>query len=156
MSVWPAWEVREAGNVTSWFAIRLDLPDGGQVDVLAVVAGSGVSIEEVHAQPPLSFDDLVALADWIEEPLLEACGLDSADRSCEPLGAPPRSPRPAWPPGVEGWRRVAEEYLVAQGDGVDPVYAVMCATGRSRRRSLKLIAGARDAGFLTPRHARNR
>lgn len=155
MSVRPAWEVREHGSVTSWFAVRLDLPDGGRVDVLAVVVGSGVSIEEVRAQPPLSLDDLAALADWIEEPLLEACGLDSGP-SCEPMGAPPGRPRPAWPPGVEGWRRVAEEYLTAQGDGVDPVYAVMCATGRSRRRSLKLIAGARDAGFLTPRHARGR
>ena len=28
----------------------------------------------------------------------------------------------------------------------------MNATGRNRRRSLRLIAGARDEGFLTPRH----
>ncbi|MDR3082213.1 MAG: DUF6214 family protein, partial [Streptomyces sp.] len=32
--------------------------------------------------------------------------------------------------------------------------AVMSATGYSRRRSLKLIGAARDAGFLTPRHIR--
>ncbi|MFF3906720.1 DUF6214 family protein [Streptomyces sp. NPDC001848] len=154
MAVWPAWEVRERGSVTSWYAVRLDLPDGGRVDVLAVVAGGGVSIEEVRAQPPLSLGDLTALADWIEEPLLEACGVDSGSPH-EPLGAPADRPRPAWPRGVEGWRLVAEEYRAAQGEGVDPVYAVMCATGRSRRRSLKLIAGARDAGFLTPRHIRS-
>ncbi|MEU5778930.1 DUF6214 family protein, partial [Streptomyces venezuelae] len=40
------------------------------------------------------------------------------------------------------------------GEGRDPVLAVMCATGRSRRKSLRLIAGARDAGLLTPRHHR--
>jgi hypothetical protein len=153
VSVWPAWEVREHGNVTSWFAVRLDLPDGGRVDVLAVVAGSALSIEEVRAQPPLSLDDLAALVDWIEEPLLEACGVESGP-PYEPLRAPTDHPPAAWPRGPEECRRVAEEYLAAQGDGVDPVYAVMCATGRSRRRSLKLIAGARDAGLLTPRHAR--
>jgi hypothetical protein len=153
VSVWPAWEVREHGSVTSWYAVRLDLPDGGRVDVLAVVAGSGVAIEEVRAQPPLSLDDLAALVDWIEGPLLEACGVES-EPPCEPAGPPAGHARPALPRGLEGWRLVAEEYLAAQGKGVDPVYAVMCATGRSRRRSLKLIAGARDAGFLTPRHAR--
>jgi hypothetical protein len=55
---------------------------------------------------------------------------------------------------MEGRRLVAEEYLAARDKGIDPVLAVMCATGHSRRRSLRLIAGARDAGFLTPRHAR--
>ncbi|GHK01930.1 hypothetical protein SY2F82_37270 [Streptomyces sp. Y2F8-2] len=153
VAVWPAWEVRERGSVTSWYAVRLDLPDGGRVDVLAVVAGGGVSIEEVRAQPPLSLGDLAALVDWIEDPLLEACGADSGS-PYEPLGVPADGHRPAWPRGAEGWRLVAEEYRAAQTEGVDPVYAVMCATGRSRRRSLKLIAGARDAGFLTPGHAR--
>ncbi|MER6785188.1 DUF6214 family protein [Streptomyces sp. NPDC000658] len=62
--------------------------------------------------------------------------------------------RPAWPRGIEGRRLVAQEYRAAQEDGVDPVLAVMCATGHSRRRSLRLIAQARDAGYLTPRHAR--
>lgn len=154
MTVRLAWEVREHESAMSWYAVRLDLPDGGRVDVLAVAAGGGVSIEEVRAQPPLSLGDLTALADWIEEPLLEACGVDSGP-PYEPLGAPTGRPRPAWPRGIEGWRLVAEEYRAAQGEGLDPVYAVMCATGRSRRRSLKLIAEARDAGFLTPRHARH-
>lgn len=48
----------------------------------------------------------------------------------------------------------AQEYRAAQADGRDPVLAVMRATGRSRRRSLKLIAAARDAGTLPPRHNR--
>ncbi|MEV5874659.1 DUF6214 family protein [Streptomyces sp. NPDC052101] len=72
------------------------------------------------------------------------------------LGAGPRRARAGWPRGVEGRRLVAREYRAAQQGGVDPVLAVMSATGRSRRRSLRLIAQARDAGFLTPRHARRR
>ncbi|MGW0919524.1 DUF6214 family protein [Streptomyces sp. NPDC002755] len=70
----------------------------------------------------------------------------------EPLG--PRRARPAWPRGLEGRWLVAQEYRAAQGEGEDPVLAVMRATGRSRRRSLRLIAQARDAEYLTPRHAR--
>jgi hypothetical protein len=65
-----------------------------------------------------------------------------------------RRARPAWPRGAEGRRLVAQEYRAAQEKGTDPVLAVMCATGRSRRRSLRLIAQARDAGLLTARHAR--
>ncbi|MEU8994380.1 DUF6214 family protein [Streptomyces caniferus] len=50
-------------------------------------------------------------------------------------------------------RRVAADaYRQAQQEGRDPVQAVMLATGRNRRRSLRLIAGARDEGLLTPRH----
>ncbi|WP_405911255.1 MULTISPECIES: DUF6214 family protein [unclassified Streptomyces] len=156
MSVWPAWEVREHAGVTSWFNVRLAFADGAQVDVLAVVSEGDVSIEDVRAQPPLSLGDLDLLAEWIEEPLFEACGARTApshEPSCEE--GPSRRARAAWPRGIEGRRLVAEEYLAAQGEGRDPVLAVMGATGHSRRRSLKLIAGARDAGFLTPRHARH-
>ncbi|WP_044365817.1 DUF6214 family protein [Streptomyces natalensis] len=46
----------------------------------------------------------------------------------------------------------ADVYRAAQQNGQDPVLAVMHATGRNRRRSLRLIAGARDEGFLSPRH----
>ncbi|MFE9096829.1 DUF6214 family protein [Streptomyces sp. NPDC007264] len=180
--MWPAWEVQERGNHTTWFAVRLDFPDGGGIDVLAVVGGGCVGIEEVRAQPPLSLDDLAALADWIERPLLEACGAEPApcesapceSALCEPAScesascesaayeSSPREPPgdaagrscPVPPSAVEGWRLVAEKYLAAQGKGADPVLAVMAATGHSRRRSLKLIGGARDAGLLTPRHAR--
>ncbi|MGW2425488.1 DUF6214 family protein [Streptomyces sp. NPDC001709] len=70
------------------------------------------------------------------------------------LCAAPRRARPVWPRGIEGRRLVAQEYRTAQQEGADPVLAVMRATGHSRRRSLRLIAQARDAGLLTPRHAR--
>ncbi|MFC3571888.1 DUF6214 family protein [Streptomyces yaanensis] len=152
MSVWPAWEVQDHESAVSWFGVRLDFPDGGQVDVLAVVAAGCVAIEEVRAQPPLSLDDLAALADWIEEPLLEACGA-APEPSHEPAPAPAPRADPDWPGGLEGWRLVAQEYLAAQRQGIDPVSAVMRMTGCSRRTSLKLIGGARDIGLLTPRHA---
>lgn len=161
VSVSPAWEVREREGVTSWFDVRLAFADGARVDLLAVVSQGDVSIEDVRAQPPLSLDDLDLLAEWIEEPLAEACGVriasscgegPSREASCE--DGPSRRARPAFPRGVEGRRLIAEEYLAAQGEGRDPVLAVMGATGHSRRRSLKLIAGARESGFLTPRHVR--
>ncbi|MDQ1043289.1 DUF6214 family protein [Streptomyces sp. V4I2] len=151
MSVWPAWEVREGGNATSWFDVRLEFGDGARVDVLAVVAEGCVSLEDVRAQPALSLDDLAVLADWIEGPLAEASGLGPEPG---PEVAGPRRARPAWPRGIEGRWLVAQEYRAAQEEGVDPVLAVMCATGHSRRKSLRLIAQARDAGYLTPRHAR--
>ncbi|POX59507.1 hypothetical protein C3492_32405 [Streptomyces sp. Ru62] len=65
-----------------------------------------------------------------------------------------RRARPPWPRGTEGRRLVAREYRAAQDEGADPVLAVMNATGRGRRRALRLIAQARDAGLLAPRHAR--
>ncbi|OIJ96021.1 DUF6214 family protein [Streptomyces colonosanans] len=153
MSVWPAWEVQERESTTSWFTVRLDLPNGALVDVLAVAAGGCVAIEEVRAEPPLSLDDLAALADRIEEPLLEACGFRSGP-SRESAGESEPPARPDMPRGIEEWRLVAEEYRAAQERGADPVLAVMCATGYSRRRSLKLIGSARDAGLLAPRHVR--
>ncbi|MFM9591902.1 DUF6214 family protein [Streptomyces scabiei] len=157
MSVRPAWEVQEHDGATAWFTARLAFPDGAAVEVLAVVCEGGLSLEDVRAQPPLSLEDLTELADWIEGPLFEACGtppvyLDE-ERPEAPYG-PGRRARPAWPRGVEGRRLVAEEYLTAQRSGHDPVVAVMCATGHSRRKSLRLIAGARDEGLLGPRHAR--
>ncbi|KQX64178.1 MULTISPECIES: DUF6214 family protein [unclassified Streptomyces] len=197
MSVWPAWEVQEAGGATSWFHVRLGFVDGARVELLAVVCGGRVSVEDVRAQPPLSLVDLTVLADWIEGPLFERCdeggaleaadgqgGGDAADMLNPPSMAEmadmadvdggfdaedarepavagdageafaPRRARPAWPRGVEGRWLVAQEYRAAQEEGADPVLAVMCATGHSRRRSLRLIAQARDAGYLSPRHAR--
>ncbi|MGQ4437663.1 MULTISPECIES: DUF6214 family protein [unclassified Streptomyces] len=153
MSVWPAWEVQEHDGATSWFHVRLAFPDGARVDALAVVCEQNVSVEDVRAQPALSLDDLTMLADWIEAPLFEACGLEpEGEAGEEPGGA--RRARPAWPRGIEGRWLIAQEYRAAQEEGADPVLAVMCATGHSRRRSLRLISQARDAGFLTPRHAR--
>jgi hypothetical protein len=153
VSVWPAWEVREGERATSWFHVRLAFMDGARVDALAVVADGCVSVEDVRAQPALSLEDLAVLADWIEVPLSEACGLEPGPYGAgESAGS--RRARPVWPRGIEGRWLVAQEYRAAQEEGVDPVLAVMCATGHSRRKSLRLIAQARDAGFLTPRHAR--
>ncbi|MFF4703226.1 DUF6214 family protein [Streptomyces sp. NPDC001288] len=182
MSVTPAWEVQEHTGATSWFQVSLAFGDGARVDALAVVAGGLVSIEDVKARPALSLADLTALADWIEEPLFRACGLESyaddpedhpeddpggdpegraegvAEGACAAQdaddGSGVRRARPAWPRGIEGRWLVAQKYRAAQEEGADPVLAVMSATGHSRRRSLRLIAQARDAGFLTPRHAR--
>ncbi|MFG3118290.1 DUF6214 family protein [Streptomyces sp. NPDC048197] len=53
---------------------------------------------------------------------------------------------------AERRKLAADAYRQAQREGRDPVLAVMLATGRNRRRSLRLIAGARDEGLLTPRH----
>lgn len=154
MSVWPAWEVQESEGATSWFYVRLAFTDGARVDALAVVAEGQVSLEDVRAQPALCLDDLAVLADWIEGPLFEACGLAPVPDEDEGEPAGSSRARPAWPRGVEGRLLVAQEYRAAQEDGVDPVLAVMCATGHSRRKSLRMIAQARDAGYLTPRHAR--
>ena len=106
----------------------------------------------MRAQPALSLDDLAALADWIEE--LGRRGVRYRARYATAAGARARRARPAWPRGAEGRLLVAREYRAAQGDGADPVLAVMGATGHSRRKSLRLIGQARDAGLLSPRHAR--
>jgi hypothetical protein len=154
VSVWPAWEVQENAGVTSWFTVRLAFTDGARVDALAVVCEGRAALEDVRAQPALSLDDLAELADWIEEPLFEACRRvpDPATECAASAGS--RRARPTWPRGIEGRWLLAQEYRAAQGEGVDPVLAVMRATGHSRRKSLRLISQARDSGFLTPRHAR--
>ncbi|MCD9879906.1 DUF6214 family protein [Streptomyces guryensis] len=154
MSVWPAWEVREDERATSWFTVRLAFTDGARIDALAVVCEGCASLEEVRSQPALSLHDLAELAEWIEEPLFEACGPGAAPAAGGDASVAPRRARPAWPPGVEGRWLVAQEYRAAQEGGFDPVLAVMCATGHSRRKSLRLISQARDSGFLAPRHAR--
>ncbi|MER6526960.1 DUF6214 family protein [Streptomyces sp. NPDC001508] len=153
MSVGPAWEVRENESAASWFTVRLAFADGARIDVLAVVCEGCVFFEDVRARPALSPDDLTVLADWIEEPLLQACGL-GAEPGGEGGTATAARARPAWPRGEEGRRQVARAYRAAQEEGADPVLAVMSATGYGRRKSLVLIAQARDAGLLPPRHAR--
>ncbi|WP_461077849.1 DUF6214 family protein [Streptomyces deserti] len=151
MSVRPAWEVREDGSVARWFEVRLVFTDGARIDLLAVECAGCVLVEDVRAQPALSLDDLAVLADWIEGPLFEGCGVgDGPDGE----GGGSRRARPAWPRGAAGRWQVAQEYRAAQEEGVDPVLAVMSATGHSRRKALRLIGQARDAGFLTPRRAR--
>lgn len=145
--------------------------DGAAVDVLAVVADGRMPGQDPYARPPIRLDDFVApvapatpavpvapvapveVTDAIEViDVIEPPAEDGAHHPQEPH-APSRA-RPAWPRGTEGRRTVAEEYRAAQREGRDPVLAVMSATGRSRRKSLKLIAASRDAGFLPPRHNR--
>ncbi|MBM4792282.1 hypothetical protein HXP44_09500 [Streptomyces sioyaensis] len=81
-----------------------------------------------------------------------------ADASAEPSApvVPPaertRSAVLARSRSGERRRIAADAYRQAQREGNDPVLAVMLATGRNRRRSLRLIAGARDEGLLAPRH----
>ncbi|MFJ1747425.1 DUF6214 family protein [Streptomyces sp. NPDC088116] len=89
-----------------------------------------------------------------------------SDQDPEPLSEPVEGPaleqpssgrhraRPNLPRGSAARRTVAEIYRAAQQAGTDPVLAVMSVTGFSRRKSLRLIAGARDEGHLTPRHHR--
>lgn len=146
------WAVREGGGTTSWFDVRLTFADGARVDALAVFCGDGVRVEDVRAEPALSLDDLAVLAEWLEDPLFEACVPASGRGS----PASPRRARPAWPRGREGSRLVAREYRAAQEEGADAVLAVMRATGHSRRKALRMIGQARDEGFLTPRRARRR
>ncbi|MGW7336506.1 DUF6214 family protein [Streptomyces sp. NPDC054808] len=148
MSVRHAWVVSEGSTTTSWFDVRLTFADGARVDALAVLSGEDVRVEDVRARPPLSLDDLAVLAEWLEDPLFEACV------PARGLPAGSRRARPAWPRGREGRRLVAREYTAAREEGGDPVLAVMRATGHSRRKSLRLIGQARDEGFLAPRRAR--
>lgn len=91
--------------------------------------------------------------------------LTGSESSASPDPSTPSGPSAAPPPSGRarstvlarsraGERRrvAADAYRRAQREGDDPVLAVMLATGRNRRRSLRLIAGARDEGLLTPRH----
>ncbi|MGW1323085.1 DUF6214 family protein [Streptomyces antibioticus] len=122
-------------------------PEPGGVPEPGGITGVGAAVEPtVPAEEPVPVG-----------PAEDAVTAVPAERS-EPPGPPgppgPRRARAAWPRGAQGRWLVAQEYRAAQEDGFDPVLAVMCATGHSRRRSLRLIAQARDAGYLAPRHAR--
>ncbi|CAL9591324.1 hypothetical protein SUDANB6_05265 [Streptomyces sp. enrichment culture] len=149
MSVRRAWTVRQGSGAVTWFEVRLAFADGARIEALAAVSEGGVCLEDVRSRPGLALDDLAMLAEWLEEPLAEACVPPAA------AGAPPaRRARPEWPRGREGRRLVAREYRAAQERGADPVLAVMRVTGHGRRASLRLIGQARDEGFLAPRRAR--
>ncbi|MGW6745224.1 DUF6214 family protein [Streptomyces sp. NPDC055025] len=92
----------------------------------------------------------------VTEPVTEAGREPAVESGPEPGREPSgrHRARPSPPRGSAARRSVAEIYRAAQQAGQDPVLAVMSATGFSRRKSLKLIAGARDEGHLTPRHHR--
>ncbi|MBC9717544.1 hypothetical protein H9Y04_33940 [Streptomyces sp. TRM66268-LWL] len=157
------WAAPAGTGLPPWFNVRLTFGDGAYIEVLAVVGESGIAIEDMRAQPPLPLGGFAALTPWLEGPLSDACRAvaerHGAAASVPEAPARPetqvhRRARPSWPRGSHGRRIVAEAYRAAQESGLDPVLAVMQATGRSRRKSLRLIAGARDAGFLSPRHNR--
>lgn len=155
-----------------WFTVRLTFADGARLDVDAVLEEGQLVIEDLRADPPLTLKSLTVLADRIEHPLGEACRTASGrmppvepsvdplthheGRSVDARSTPSghRRVRPAALRGRAVRKIAATAYLAAQRDGLDPVLAVMGATGRSRRKSLRLIAGARDEGLLTPRHNR--
>ncbi|GGV34889.1 hypothetical protein GCM10010245_55990 [Streptomyces spectabilis] len=153
---------RPGSEPASLLHVRLDL-DGAHVDVLAAVCEGRVAIEDLRARPPLPLPDLVALADRIEGPLADVCRgvaqqYGPADASCRGAladeAAAAHRARPAEQRGDTVRQAAVEAYRTARDEGRDPVLAVMCATGHSRRKSLRLIAGARDAGHLSPRHRR--
>lgn len=141
MSVWPAWEVREGERSTRWLHVRLAFRDGATIEALASVGEGWVGVEDVQARPALALEDLAVFADWIEGPLARACGIEPEPGE-EPSG------------GRAEWSVVARTYRAAQERGADPVLAVMDRTGYSRRGALRLIGRTRDAGLLSPRHAR--
>ncbi|MFI0980487.1 DUF6214 family protein [Streptomyces sp. NPDC021093] len=166
---WRGWGYVPNDILPPWFGIRLTFADGARIDVLTAVSGGRIAIEDMRADPPLSPDGFAALADWIAGPLEDVCrvaveqhrlGAAGPRGFCEggPMfdEEPPgkRRARPSWPRGSAGRRIAADAYRAAQDEGRDPVLAVMYATGRSRRKSLKVIAGARDEGYLAPRHNR--
>jgi len=127
------------------------------VPVSASPVPSGPSVPSEASTPA------AASASADASPSSDASMPSAAPESSEP--ATPAGPSASAPPPERtrsavlarsraGARRrvAADAYRQAQRDGRDPVLAVMHATGRSRRRSLRLIAGARDEGLLTPRH----
>ncbi|GGZ64077.1 hypothetical protein GCM10010387_66690 [Streptomyces inusitatus] len=159
------------GGGPTWFDVRLTFADGARIDVLAVVEDGRIAIEDLCAEPPLTLPGFSALARLIETPLADACR--TAATAPEPVqpeqpvplalvpaeepsvpAAGHRRPRPGRLRGRTVRRIAADAYRAAQRDGADPVLAVMGATGRSRRKSLRLISGARDEGYLAPRHHR--
>ncbi len=153
MSVWPAWEVREGDRATRWLHVRLAFGDGARIDALATVSEGWVCVEDVRAQPALALEDLAVFADWIEGPLARACEAGAGPEPGD--GAGPGAHRDgADGPRTLEWRHVARAYRTAQERGADPVLAVMDETGYSRRGALRLIGRTRDAGLLSPRHAR--
>ncbi|EFG05383.1 hypothetical protein I3J07_26640 [Streptomyces clavuligerus] len=243
-----------AAPLSRWFDVRLTFADGTRLDVLAVVAGGRLTIEELRADPPLPLLGVTVLAQRIGRPLEDACraaarrprrtvrptgpasprqahedivpavehpapsaragagcvpaapdvpaapadgdaepvvnapgdsghpvvrpvgpegpgGVEAPDAAggagpARPFDGPPRQgdgaravrggrrARTGVPRGRAGRRIAADAYRAAQRNGTDPVLAVMSATGRNRRRSLRLIAGAREDGLLTPRRHR--
>ncbi|MEU3187592.1 DUF6214 family protein [Streptomyces sp. NPDC006923] len=130
-------------------------PSGHEPAVHESAAREPAATESAGAEPGAGQEAVTAA---VEPAAGDPADHDPADSSPgygedqEPSGR--HRGRPAAPRGSAARRSVAEIYRAAQREGRDPVLAVMSATGFSRRKSLRLIAGARDAGHLTPRHHR--
>ncbi|MFJ2671785.1 DUF6214 family protein [Streptomyces sp. NPDC087525] len=145
-------------------------PEAGPVHAAGSVYASG----SVHATGPVHAAGSVHAsgpAPAPERPAEQPVG-EPVQSEPEPTSAQPAAPdaapeaaqdqiqsgrhraRPSLPRGSAARQGVAEIYRAAQQAGQDPVLAVMSATGYSRRKALRLIAGARDEGHLTPRHHR--
>ncbi|MFB6982383.1 DUF6214 family protein [Streptomyces scopuliridis] len=108
--------------------------------------------EAVPAAPPEP-EPAVAQAD--AQPAAQSAAPGAAPEAAQEQDRSGRHrARPSLPRGSAARQGVAEIYRAAQQAGQDPVLAVMSATGYSRRKALRLIAGARDDGHLTPRHHR--
>lgn len=161
-------------GLPGWFDVRFTLDDGTRVDVFAAVVEGRVHVEELRTERPLPPRGLAGLAARLGESLDAACPAALRPRGTAPtvrgLGACPlpvaAAPRAADArretehPAAGRLRRraavqraAAEAYRRARARGGDPVEAVMSATGYGRRKALRTISGARDAGLL-PRHAR--
>lgn len=142
--------------------------------VEAPTVATGAATGEGAAAPTAAGTGRVtgASADTSADAPSEASADASAGTPCDTTAEPSAAPPAGVPAGSasapsdeparsallsrsrSGERRriAADAYRQAQRDGHDPVLAVMQATGRNRRRSLRLIAGARDEGLLAPRH----
>ncbi|MFE4537354.1 DUF6214 family protein [Streptomyces scopuliridis] len=132
-----------------------------------VVEGPGedlATVRPAEESAPECAPDPVPAAPPEPEPAVAQADAQAAAQSAAPGAAPEAAQeqdrsgrhraRPSLPRGSAARQGVAEIYRAAQQAGQDPVLAVMSATGYSRRKALRLIAGARDEGHLTPRHHR--
>ncbi|MFE3548601.1 DUF6214 family protein [Streptomyces kronopolitis] len=154
----PAPTVTEAAPVEA----RVEAP------VEAPARATGTVTGEDAADPTATGTGTTASADTSADTPSDTSAETPCDTTAEPSATPPAgapaesSSAPSAEPARSallsrsrsGARRriAADAYRQAQRDGHDPVLAVMQATGRNRRRSLRLIAGARDEGLLAPRH----
>ncbi|WP_407706491.1 DUF6214 family protein [Streptomyces scopuliridis] len=118
------------------------------------------TVRSAEEPAPERAPDPVPAAPPEPEPAVAPADAQAAAQSAAPEAAREQDrsgrhrARPSLPRGSAARQGVAEIYRAAQQAGQDPVLAVMSATGFSRRKALRLIAGARDEGHLTPRHHR--
>ncbi|MGJ3558732.1 DUF6214 family protein [Streptomyces sp. INA 01156] len=153
MSVWPAWEVREGEHTTRWFDVRLTFADGAGSRRSRWCPGTA-SASRTYGPARAVAGGPGAVRRLDRGAARAACGAEDEPAAGVLSGTGERRTHVVGPQGPVGRRFVAREYRAAQEEGADPVLAVMCATGYSRRGALRVIGRARDAGLLTPRHTR--